>query len=914
MKRVVSLSLIVLVILIGVAAALFYFQKKYNITGGKAENAIPADAAFFIETDISSGLLQTFVKTPYWNELLKKKYFKNVSNNILHVDSLMEKNTALKKLFSDEKLFISAHVIKANEFDLLYLINANTSDPETIATGLIKKLGGSEEEPSSRSYGDAAIYEHNFKNGTVFTWTISKSVFIGSFTPFLVEDAVRQQKVSSRFFRGKDNFREINSESLTANSIRFNINYQNLPAWLSVFKDENSASSFTNIEKFAAWSSFVLHFSDEHIQLEGSTVVNDSADFAFALQTQQPVNSGIGKMLPRKTAALVSVAMSDKAPFFNSFKKHLQSLATAPANNNLLNKIKSDYKLSIAEKFYALTGNEFGLIVTEPGSTNYDNNCYFILKTTNGAKAKKTLQDISLSVDKKENEKNLLEKYNGFSIGLIRLRSVIPALYGNMFKRVTKMYYTFMGDYVLFANQAISLRTFIDDYTAGNLLMNDPALKPVVEELKQPCNYFVYDRIPASNYIFKAVLANRWDKELDSLRNFTNKCTSFSFRVNGGSNKLRTTAILQFNAKSTTGEATLLWSAQLDTSVTMKPQVIRDVTQNTSYVMVQDESNQLYLLDNSGNIVWKKQFPEKIISDIQTIDLYKNNSSQYIFNSAGYLFVIDINGNAVSNYPINLPATATTGIAVFDLDKSNDYRIYVPCSNGKIFGYDGSGKPLPGWTFDYITGIINRPVQLFSINGKNYLVASDNNGSVFILDRTGQMLINTNGKVVRKAGVDFYLKQDADKTWSFVTLDATGNIVEIGMNGEIETNAVEAVSLSDHFTMADINKDGSLDYIFGEKEEVNTYTQQMALLFHAAFPENEIYELKVFNTGKDNVAVGAVAKSSNKIFLLKSDGSLYKGFPVKGSTAFEIEELNNDGKLYLIAGSNDGSINVYSVF
>lgn len=914
MKRVVSLSLIVLVILIGVAAALFYFQKNYNIRGGKAENAIPADAAFFIEADISSGLLQTFVKTPYWNELVKKKYFKNVSSNILHVDSLMQENAALKKLFTDEKLFISAHVTKANEFDLLYLINANTSDPETIATGLIKELGASEEEPASRSYGDAAIYEHNFTNGTVFTWTISKSVFIGSFTPFLVEDAVRQQKVSSRFFRGKDNFREINSESLTANSLRININYQNMPAWLSVFKDENSASSFTNIEKFAAWSSFVLHINDDHIQLDGYTVLNDSSDFAFALQTQQPVNSGMSKMLPRKTAALVSVAMNDKTLFFNSFKKHLQSLPTASAYNNLLNKIKSDYKLSIAEKFYALTGNEFGLIVTEPGSTNYDNNCYFILKTTNASKAKKIVQDISLSIDKKENENTLLEKYNGFSIGLIRLRGVIPALYGNTFKRVTKMYYTFIGDYVLFANQAISLRTFIDDYTSGNLLMNDPALKSVAEEMKQPGNYFVYDRIPASNYIFKSVLTNRWDKELDSLRNFSNKCTSFSFRVNGGGNKLQTTASLQFNAKTTSGEATLLWSAQLDAGVNMKPQVVRDVKQNACYIMVQDESNILYMIDNSGNVIWKKQFPEKIISDIQTIDLYKNNSSQYIFNSAGYLFVIDINGNAVSNYPIHLPATATAGIAVFDIDKSNDYRIYIPCSNGKIFGYDGSGKPLPGWTFDFSTGIISRPVQLFSINGKNYLVTSDNNGSVFILDRTGQLLINTTGKVIRKQGVDFYLKQDTDKTWSFVTLDAAGNIVEIGMNGEIETNAVEAVSLSEHFTMTDINKDGSLDYIFGEKEEVNTYTQQMALLFHVAFPENEIDELAIFNTGKDNVAVGAVAKASNKIFLLKPDGSLYKGFPVKGSTAFEIQELNNDEKLYLIAGSNDGSVNVYSVF
>jgi len=168
MKRVVSSSLLLLFVLIAIAAGLFYFQRYYGITGGKAVNAIPADAAFFFETDISSGIVKGISQTPYWKDLQNNKYYKQINNSLLSFDSLANEETDLKNLLSKEMLIISAHVIKANEFDFLFLINLPVPDQEDFADEMMKKISGSDEDPTARSYGDVDIKELTLKDAGTF--------------------------------------------------------------------------------------------------------------------------------------------------------------------------------------------------------------------------------------------------------------------------------------------------------------------------------------------------------------------------------------------------------------------------------------------------------------------------------------------------------------------------------------------------------------------------------------------------------------------------------------------------------------------------------------------------------------------------------------------------------------------------
>ncbi|MFI5219856.1 MAG: DUF3352 domain-containing protein [Bacteroidia bacterium] len=913
MKRVVGSSLFILFLLIAVAAALFYIQRNYNIIGGKPENAIPVDAAFFIRTDFSSGVINKLLQTSYWQDIQDKSFYRKVHKNLVLFDSLITANEELKKSGTKEPLFISAHVVKANEMDWLFIINIPISNREKFADEIIKILCPANSEINERNYEDVDIKELSINENKIFTYAISKNIFIGSFTSFLVEDAIRQQQAPGSPMGNDKAFNEIYSRSKNIHATTIFINYRNLPGWLSVFINDEKLSSFNTLGQFASWSAHEIGLTNQTVFAQGLINAQDTLAFTAALTKQQPVEIELLKILPRKTSLVSAVGLSNKEIFFKTFESVLNNTAEKASRQFLLKKIEREYKFSPAQKFYNIAGNEFALLITEPASINYANNTYLILKTADVQKAKKTMQSICNLVNSKQNQSTWREDYDGIQIGLVRLTGLIPALFGSQFKKLNNIYFSFIGKYIVFANQPSSLHSLIDDYNEKNLLTKESSFRSVSVKLSWKTNYFYYCRLPSSRYLLKSVLSETASHHFDSLKNYYSRWNVFAVTISGGKQVLNSDILMQYDSKSKTDETTLLWSAAVDATVSMKPNVIKDAASNGWFIIVQDNDNNLYLLDNAGNIIWKKVLSEKVLSNFYTIDLYKNNETQILFNTAGFLFLIDLSGNLVSNYPIRLPAAATNALSLFNFQHQQEYKIYVACSNGKVYAYEGNGKPLVNWNYEFGSGIINHRVQQFDWNGKTCLVISDISGNTFICDETGKSVLKPSGRIVRKLNSDFFLERDSTGNSSLVTFDTTGNIKKILPNGEVETNPYEAVSLSENFILADCNDDGSPEYIFTERDQVAVYNTKMELLFTRSFNEVFIDYVQYFKTPGGKSYIGLCSSVSNKIFLLKGDGTIVNGFPVKGSTPFTIEQLNNDGKNYLVVAGNDSKIYVYSI-
>ena len=92
--------------------------------------------------------------------------------------------------------------------------------------------------------------------------------------------------------------------------------------------------------------------------------------------------------------------------------------------------------------------------------------------------------------------------------------------------------------------------------------------------------------------------------------------------------------------------------------------------------VVQDEENQLYLLDTTGDIVWKKQLDGAILGPVTQVDLYRNKRLQLAFTTAKSFQVLDRNGNAVLGYSKKGMRSSST-LAVFDYDKQRNYRLVL---------------------------------------------------------------------------------------------------------------------------------------------------------------------------------------------------------------------------------------------
>ena len=105
------------------------------------------------------------------------------------------------------------------------------------------------------------------------------------------------------------------------------------------------------------------------------------------------------------------------------------------------------------------------------------------------------------------------------------------------------------------------------------------------------------------------------------------------------------------------------------------------------------------LINSTGRVLWKQPVDGPIMGEVYQVDFYKNGKLQYLFNTAGKIHLIDRNGNYVERYPISLRANATNPLALFDYDKSRDYRLFIATEDRRIYLYDIEGNMISGWKF-----------------------------------------------------------------------------------------------------------------------------------------------------------------------------------------------------------------------
>ena len=133
----------------------------------------------------------------------------------------------------------------------------------------------------------------------------------------------------------------------------------------------------------------------------------------------------------------------------------------------------------------------------------------------------------------------------------------------------------------------------------------------------------------------------------------------------------------------------------------------------------------------------KKNLKDKIRSDVQLVDIYKNGKFQMLFNTDNEIHLIDRNGIDLPNFPVKLSASATAPLSLFDYDGDKDYRVLIPCSNKTIYNYTLEGKKLEGFSPIKTEEPVDLPISYVTVGPSQYLVAIDREGKIYTFSRRG---------------------------------------------------------------------------------------------------------------------------------------------------------------------------------
>jgi hypothetical protein len=355
--------------------------------------------------------------------------------------------------------------------------------------------------------------------------------------------------------------------------------------------------------------------------------------------------------------------------------------------------------------------------------------------------------------------------------------------------------------------------------------------------------------------------------------------------------------------------AQTFWESLLDTTINLKPAFVKNHYTDEKEVFVQDQSNNIYLINKVGRVIWKIKLNEQINSDIYQVDMYKNGKLQLFFSSTNHLHLIDRNGNYVERYPVKLRAAATAGASVFDYDKNREYRMFIPCTNKKVYCYNIEGNLVKGWKFDKSDTKITSPVQHFRVKDKDYIVFADQY-KTYIVNRRGETRVKPGKSFIKSKNNNFGLKKSTKP--GLVCTDTAGTVHIIHFDGSVETIRIKPYSSSHFFAFKDIDADNKKDCIFADKNKLEVYNQKGKLLFSEKFNNTILFEPIYFTFSQNNRKLGVVDASENEIVMFNSDGSMYRGFPLKGNTPFSISHFEqNISKFNLIVGSKDNFLYNY---
>ncbi len=619
------------------------------------------------------------------------------------------------------------------------------------------------------------------------------------------------------------------------------------------FKNNISDKLLSTFKNFGEWSAVDIAANQNEIKLNGVSISNDSVNIKTIslFENISPRENKSLSIMPINFDAIISYTFSDFITF-------------------LKNK-KPDPLKKIDSLFADI--DEFSILLKEDKKAA-------VLHSKNFETTRDSLQNLHTSESTfRENE---IYRMNRPEAILSNFRPLI--------KDFSADYYTIINNFFIFSENKQILEDIIANFQNNTIITSLPVFPEIKEELTNESSILFlskYNKFKENplflNSDFKSELSDSSKKNNKFIVMQAISAKDFTY-VN--------TIIKKTEAKIESNIVSQLFSTKLDAKISRKPQFVINHRSKKKEIVVQDINNNLYLISTNGKVLWKKKLSSQILGDIHQIDIYKNGRLQLAFATKNEVMVVDRNGDDVTPFPKKFTEAITQPLAVFDYDKNKKYRFLVVQGN-ELHMYDSEGKNVSGFILKNTESYVLNTPQHFRLGSKDYIVIPEENGKLNILHRTGKSRIEVKEKI-NFSGNDIYLHKS-----KFTTSDALGNLIQIDENGKFTKENL--LINNTHFI------DASSKTLVSLSDNVLNIRGRKIDLDYAIYTKPKIFYIN------NKIYVSVTDTQSNKVYLFDSLAEPIQNFPVYGTSAIDLADIDNDKRVELVVQGEDDSILVYKV-
>ena len=877
-KIAIGLPLVLLI----AAAGVYYWYFNPSFEKNNALQYVPNDAGLIVQIDNPRRFLSKLGKdSKIRKTLLKNETLKTLLTRINTADSLFKKDSKLSKIFNSPMLISASFDAANNKVRWLFIVQpANEVSTGILKTRLEKYYKVSFTDPRQ----EMILAGNGSGNPGVYFTVKHNLVFFSPDEKLVKRSAFGSRSDKTHFSEGKS-FRDLQKIAGKKVDARVYIHYSRFVTLFKPWLNVQGENAFQWIGRLAQWGETDVIVKKDELLMSGFSYATKNDYLSTYFYSKQEKLKVFG-LIPFNTNFLIDQESDELKKIIHQEK--LKALKPALKEEMI--------------KLLDVSGPEMALVSNAYNQSTIRTNSWFLIKTKDPGKARQILNRISTL-----SGKNSGENYNGHQIKDAGQKNLIPGLFGKAFKNIQNSWYSVLDDFIIFGNSSASLKKLIRYYESGKTLDMNENFNLFSDNIWDASNLWFYFRpksIPASlaGYLNKTALNVMKKNEL-----VLNNLQGASFQFSASDTLFYTSFYFRFS-ESLKEENLALWKVQLDDEIAGEPYLVRDHKTKTYNVIVFDVRANMYLISTDGRILWKKRIDALPLSRIFQVDYYKNGKIQYLFNTKDFIYLIDKNGDAVTGYPKKLNPYATNGISVFDYNGKKDYRILIAQADKKIHNYHLNGKPVEGWKNPRMKQIVIVPVTRLVAGNKDYIIITDEDNNIRIVNRRGETRIALKENPDKAANSGYYINKTNSKG-IILTTDNEGRLVYISKNGDVKKTELGKFSPEHFFLYQDFNGNGDKDFIFVDGNRLEVFNRFKDILFTYQFPSEITIRPVFFRLGKYQNVLGVVSSKENTVFLFDKTGHPLIGSGLVGKNPFTVGSLYNDGVINLVTSSDNTLFN-----
>lgn len=861
--------LITVSFLLLLGAGYFTYEKWSEPSNLSPWSFIPESSSVVYESDKAYQSLLQIQEQEIWKTLNNLQQFSTLKQNIDALEDITDNQLA--SLLDKNPLLVSVHPVSRDELDFLFVLEINTLPAHSVLA-TIQEHFQKQFPKKRRTYLGFELIEIIGLEET-FTFMFHKNYLVGSFSAFLVEDAIRSLQSETAPFVSK--FPQMTNVAKLQND-EGNI-YVNIES----FKDLINNFADTPPFSLGSFAFLDVQSSDKSIQLNGFTFLTEKQGLLSPHVGTAPGSFDLGIITPLQTSYVFHYSFSDSESWGAKQQEYLK--LTQADVWQAAQQLREQVDLDI-NYMYSLLDEEIGLLHFER-LTSTDK--AMILEVSNAESATKYFDDISRQLAKLQGDTLYSEQYRGLEIKHMMAQEFPSVILGELALGFQSAYYFTINNFLIFSNSPNQLQKIIDAIREENTWAKSLRKNEFLSRINQASNYSIFINTPEFWSKMQKSITPYWKEAFANNSTLLKSLDNVAIQFSNVDGRFFTNIVV---AQSETPVSSALSPKPTKTviladDIITEPFLSRNADTNAPEILIQDSSNVLYQFDDDLQLNWETPLNGRINGKILQIDYYKNNKLQYAFSTGNQLHILDQNGQYLPEFPKTVEEIDfITHFGVIDYDGSKNYRFSFSDKTGNAYLSDKNGKILEGWNPNFIGQELLSPMKHQRIGKRDAIITFTKSGQLHLKNRRGQPIppfpIDFKAPVMRsyhlKSGSNF---ESCTISWT----SQEGEWLEVNLNGKI-IKREQLFKPTANTTFSILNDLSGEHFLIISKDDLGlrVLDPQGDELFSKGYlnvtSDHQFYRI---TAGKELVIIRDL--ENERIHIFNLEGRLLTGGPLEGS-------------------------------